>query len=78
MPVALRIKGFEFYFYSNDHEPIHMHMDKGGVTAKIVSVPEIEYEFYYDFSSRELKQIRKIATENPETLKKAWYEHFNK
>ncbi|TZF86547.1 DUF4160 domain-containing protein (plasmid) [Pedobacter sp. BS3] len=26
--------GFRFYFFANDHEPIHIHIDKDGSHAK--------------------------------------------
>jgi hypothetical protein len=36
MPVVLRIRGFKFYFYANEgDEPPHIHVDKGGATAKL-------------------------------------------
>jgi hypothetical protein len=36
MPAVLRVRGFRFYFYANEgSEPPHIHVDKGGATAKL-------------------------------------------
>lgn len=36
----------------------------------------IEEEYFYGFSSREIKEVKKIVTENIELLKSAWNEYF--
>jgi hypothetical protein len=33
MPVVFQKDGYTFFFYSNDHEPIHLHVRKGGGEA---------------------------------------------
>ena len=38
----LIIFGFKFYFYSLEHSPIHVHVDKGDAWAKIELEPEIK------------------------------------
>lgn len=35
MPTILTIKGLRFYFWSREHEPIHIHVEGGGDYAKI-------------------------------------------
>jgi hypothetical protein len=36
MPVVLRVQSFVFRFFANEGtEPPHIHVDKGGATAKI-------------------------------------------
>ncbi len=35
MPTVLRKDGFKFFFYSNEHEPKHIHVLKGSGFAKI-------------------------------------------
>ena len=34
MPTALNKDGYRFYFYANDHEPMHMHVRYGSGVAK--------------------------------------------
>ncbi|WP_395715367.1 DUF4160 domain-containing protein [Prosthecobacter sp.] len=33
MPSVFTKNGFRFFFYSNDHEPLHVHVRKGGGEA---------------------------------------------
>jgi len=35
MPTLLNEKGFKFFFYANEHEPMHIHVMKGDGFAKI-------------------------------------------
>lgn len=41
MPTVLFIFGIRFFFYPNDHEPIHVHVEYQGAFAKIQVTPEI-------------------------------------
>lgn len=34
MPTILRINGYRFFFYSNEHLPKHIHIEKDSNTAK--------------------------------------------
>ena len=29
MPTVLRIEGFRFFFFSDEHDPSHIHVEKG-------------------------------------------------
>lgn len=42
MPTVLFIFGIRFFFYPNDHEPIHVHVEYQGNDAKISVYPDIE------------------------------------
>jgi hypothetical protein len=42
MPTILNVFGLRFYFYSDEHEPIHVHVENSDGRAKIVLVPAIE------------------------------------
>ena len=42
MPTVLFIFGIRFFFYPNDHEPIHIHIEYQGKSAKIRVSPSIE------------------------------------
>jgi len=51
MPNILRIRGYKFYFYANERrEPPHIHVDKGGATAKLWLSP-LRWENSYGFSA---------------------------
>jgi hypothetical protein len=42
MPTVLRKNGFEFFFWSNDHSPAHIHVFKAGGEAKFNLEPLVE------------------------------------
>ena len=39
MPTIFILFGFRFSFYANDHEPIHVHVTKGNISAKFTLFP---------------------------------------
>ena len=41
MPTLLRIFGLRFFFYLDEHQPIHVHVECNGKLAKIELEPEI-------------------------------------
>jgi len=41
MPTLFIVFGFRFLFYSNDHEPIHVHVIKGNAEARFQVLPEV-------------------------------------
>ncbi len=76
MPTVFTINGFRFYFYSNENdEPIHIHISKGEGNAKYWIEPLLE-EYSYGFTNKQRREINKIISENIQTIKKAWDEHF--
>jgi hypothetical protein len=76
MPSVLRIKGYRFFFYSNEGtEPMHIHVEKGDDVAKFWLDP-IELDSSYGFNASEVNKIRKMVIENAENLIKAWNEHI--
>lgn len=42
MPTVLLIYGIRFFFYPNDHQPVHIHVEYQGNFAKIRLLPSIE------------------------------------
>ena len=76
MPTILKTKGFRFFFYSNDHYPIHIHVERDNKTAKYNLEP-LELVKNRGFNSKELKIIRMVTENNFEHLKQKWNEHFN-
>ena len=42
MPTILVIFGLRFYFYADEHLPIHVHLENGDGLAKIELEPEIK------------------------------------
>ncbi len=78
MPTIFEINGYRFYFFMNEHEPIHIHVAKASGKAKIILVPDIKIIKASNFKPRELKQIVEIVILNYELLINKWNETFNK
>ncbi len=76
MPTVLIFQGFRFFFYSNEHLPIHIHVEKDSKTAKYNILPIILVK-NRGFDSKELKTIRLIIEENEALIKTSWNEYFN-
>ncbi len=76
MPTAFSIRGFRFYFYSNEgEEPMHVHIEKGSGNGKVWLDP-ISIEYMNGFTTREVNQIMQIISVNFLILKNKWNEHF--
>ena len=75
MPTILRIDGFRFFFFSDEHTPLHIHIEKGDGYARI-ELDTLKVTDSYNLNSKELKKLRILVTKNNEKLAKAWHEHF--
>ena len=54
MPTLLQIFGFRFYIYSEEHEPIHIHVDYGDAWAKIELEPTVTLVYNHGMKQKEL------------------------
>ena len=79
MPVILRYKGFRFFFFSNEGEPLeplHVHVRKGECVAKFWIKPVVALDDAYGFHASELREIADVIEENQELIERCWHEHF--
>ena len=76
MPTVFIVFGFCFKFYSNDHEPAHIHVTKDGHEAKFNLKPAVELLINRGFKKHELTIITGIIEENSEILIERWKEYF--
>jgi hypothetical protein len=76
MPTVFYIDGFRFFFYSNEHLPKHIHVEKAEKTAKF-NLENMELIKSIAFNASELKQIRNLIEENRDFLIQKWDEFFN-
>lgn len=73
----LEIFGLRFFFYSNEHHPIHVHVEDGGNDAKVeIATRNVVYN--RGLEPQKLKKaIRLIELYDMEIIK-AWYDYFDK
>ena len=76
MPQLFTLFGLRFMFYSNDHEPIHVHVVKGGAEARFQVQPEVTLLDNRGLKPAELKLAESIVEENKEIIAARWNEYF--
>ncbi len=72
MPTILRKNGFSFFFYSNEHRPIHVHVEKGDGDAKFNLEPLVELVESHGLKTRELSDAEEIINEHLQQIIEAW------
>ncbi len=61
MPTVLRVDGYRFFFFSDEHLPTHIHIEKGDRYARIELDTQKVTESY-KCTSKELKKIGTVGT----------------
>lgn len=79
MPTVFTAYGLRFYFYSNEHGKIHVHIQKksGSPNAKIEVEPLMVITNPV-FNKSELKKILEVIEDRKEDIENAWKYHFDK
>ena len=74
MPKLFKAFGFIFHFYSNDHEPIHVHVDGKGTKNKY----EIETQEWKkkEANPKDLKNAKKEIDKRSDEIKNKWNKFF--
>lgn len=75
MPTLLKLNGFKFFFYSNEHEPKHIHIMKNDNFAK-VNLEDLKVEFS-NFKNKDLAFILETIKEYKLDFERKWNEYFN-
>lgn len=77
MPTVLFIFGIRFFFYPNDHEPIHVHIEYQGKSAKIQVDPEVVVVENNGLKAQTIKKAVDTVVFYKEDIIAAWHEVFN-
>lgn len=78
MPTVLLIFGIRFFFYPNDHEPIHIHVEYQGKSAKIQVAPEIGVLENNGLKPQTVKKALEAVNFYRDDIIEAWNEIFDK
>ncbi len=77
MPTLFNLFGFRFMFYSNDHEPVHVHVIKDQKhEAKFSVEPEVRLLENNGLKASELRLAESVIEENKEIIVNRWKEYF--
>lgn len=77
MPNVFTKDGYRFFFYSNDHTPIHVHVRYGEGEAVFEVETEVKLRDQYGLKKSELKTAMRLASEHQKLIIKKWHEYFD-
>ena len=79
MPEVFRFYGYSFFFYSKEHEPLHVHVEGNGGKAKFDwNGMEFILNEQQGIKTHDLKKIKQVIAENADIIVKRWKEYFDK
>lgn len=76
MPTLFTIFGLRFYFYSEEHLPIHVHVRNSDGRAKIQVDPEVVLIENRGIKLNDLKKALSLTQLYKEQITEFWYEFF--
>ena len=68
MPTVFTKDGFRFFFYSNDHTPIHVHVTKGSGEAVFEIGGEVVLRESVGLKTKELSKAEGLAEAHKELI----------
>ncbi|MDR1304193.1 MAG: DUF4160 domain-containing protein [Verrucomicrobiales bacterium] len=77
MPVIFQKNGYRFFFYSNDHEPVHVHVKHGAGEAIFSIATKVELRESKGMKFRELSKALALAEEHQKIILNFWHEYFD-
>jgi hypothetical protein len=76
VPTVFIKNGFRFFFYSNEHAPIHIHVRKGSGEAVFELENGIVLRESAGLKTAELREAEDLAGENQQLIIRKWHEHI--
>ena len=67
-----------FYFYSKDHQPIHIHVENADGEAKFEIKPDVKLVYNKGLKNKDLRLAESIIEENRENFIEQWENVFSK
>ena len=77
MPTLLNLFGLRFFFYSEEHLPMHVHIQNADGKAKISIDPEVTLIENTGIKPRDIKRALEITKMYQEEFIKAWKEYHD-
>ena len=80
VPTVFVKEGFRFFFffYGNDHAPIHVHVRKGDGEAVFSVEGGVELRESVGLKLNELRRAEALAEAHREAIVEKWHEHFGR
>lgn len=78
MPEIFRFFGFSFFFYSREHEPIHVHVEgKDGYAKFDYDGEAFRLRDSHGIKAGDMKKIEFVIAENADIIVARWKEYFD-
>lgn len=78
MPEVFRLFGYSFFFYSREHEPLHIHVEGNDGMAKFDwNGSNFVVTERQNIKAGDFKKIKKAIDENALLIIKFWNMHFS-
>ena len=78
MPEIFRFFGYSFFFYSREHDPLHVHVEGNGGMAKFEwNGTEFVLVERMGIKAGDFKKIKAVIDENADIIIAQWNKHFN-
>ena len=75
MPKVFEQDGYRFFFYSNEHRPIHVHVRHGDGEAVFEVEEGIDLRESQNMKMAELSKAQQLAAEHRQLIVEKWHEH---
>lgn len=76
MPEVFRAYGLRFFFYSREHEPIHVHVKNADGVAKFtLTASGFVLDYNKGIKAREISIARALLAENEKMVVNLWIKH---
>lgn len=76
MPKVFEKDGFRFFFYSNEHLPIHVHVRHGDGEAVFNIEDGVELRESQNMKVSQLSHAQRLAEEHRQLIEESWHEHL--
>jgi hypothetical protein len=77
MPTLFYFFGLRFFFYSNDHEPVHVHVSNSDGEAKF-NVNPLKLVENRGLKPKDIRYAEAAIEENKEIIIQRWNEFYKK
>jgi hypothetical protein len=78
VPKIFEQDGYRFFFYSNEHRPIHVHVRYGAGEAVFEVEQGVELRESNGLKVRELAKAEELARQRRELIVQRWHERFDR
>ncbi|MFZ2889081.1 DUF4160 domain-containing protein [Sulfuricurvum sp.] len=76
MPTLLRENGYRFFFFSDEHLPKHVHVEKSDKYIRI-ELETLKVTDSYQMTSKEIREVVGLVEKHRENFLEGWNEYFN-